>query len=123
MRAANRSPQEMLSREEREMQRRFSTLGRMRQRAVGVTDAPERRHTGLFDAAAAEVLEQHRELLWLRLADRSRAVTEAKERIREGTYGICASCGERIPPRRLQVLPTATLCVRCQERREAAVAS
>ena len=122
MRAANRGPQEILSREEREMQRRFAALRHLRQRNVGVADAPDRRHTGLYDAAAAEVLEQHRELLWQRLAARSRALTAAKDRVREGTYGICARCGHQIPPRRLQVLPTATLCVQCQERREAVYA-
>ena len=123
MRAANRSPQELLVREEREMQRRFSALSRIRRQSIGVFDAPDRRGTSLFDAAAAEVLEQHRDLLWQRLADRSRALTAAKDRIHEGAYGICASCGRPIPQRRLKVLPTATLCVRCQERREAALAA
>ena len=86
-------------------------------------DLPDRRRTSLFDAAAVEVLEQHRDLLWQRLADRSRALTEAKGRIREGAYGICAHCARPIPQRRLKVLPTATLCVQCQERREAALAA
>jgi len=123
MRAANRSPQELLVREEREMQRRFSALCRVRQKPIGVIDAPDRRGTSLFDAAAAEVLEQHRDLLWQRLADRSRALTAAKDRIREGAYGICACCGHPIPHRRLKVLPTATLCVQCQERCETALAA
>jgi RNA polymerase-binding transcription factor DksA len=113
----------MVNREEREMQRRFFALRRGSQQPVGVLDVPDRRRTGLFDAAAAEVLAQHRDLLWQRLADQSRAVTEAKDRIREGAYGICAHCGRPIPPRRLKVLPTATLCVQCQERRETALAA
>lgn len=123
MRAANRSPQEMLVREEREMQRRFSTLRRVRHRPIGVIDVPDRRRTSLFDAAAVEVLEQHRDLLWQRLADKSRALTEAKDRIREGVYGICANCARPIPQRRLKALPTATLCVQCQERHEALLAA
>jgi DnaK suppressor protein len=105
------------------MQRRFSAFRRIGQKPVGVIDVPERRRADLFDAAAAEVIEQHRELLWLRLADRSRALTAAKDRVRDGTYGICADCGRPIPQRRLKVLPTATLCVQCQERREAALAA
>src|SRR5512136_394159 len=79
MRATNRSLEGMLVREEREMQRRFSTLRRVRQWPVGMIDVPDRRRTSLFDAAAVEVLEQHRDLLWQRLADRSRAVTAAKD--------------------------------------------
>lgn len=123
MRIASRSPQELLIREEREMQRRFSALRRVAQQSVDTIDAPDRPRTDLYDAAAAEVLAQHRDLLWQRLADRSRAVTAAKDRIREGAYGICAHCGRPIPQRRLKVLPTATLCVQCQERREAALAA
>jgi len=123
MRAAIRSLEGMLVREEREMQRRFSTLRRVRQWPIGMIDVPDRRRTSLFDAAAVEVLEQHRDLLWQRLADRSRALTEAKDRIREGAYGICAHCARPIPQRRLKVIPTATLCVQCQERREAALAA
>lgn len=42
---------------------------------------------------------------------------------REGTYGICQACGCRIPRRRLEAMPTATLCVTCQEQREVAHAA
>jgi DksA/TraR C4-type zinc finger protein len=31
----------------------------------------------------------------------------------EGTYGICAYCGEDIDPKRLEALPTATRCILC----------
>ncbi|MDR0335537.1 MAG: TraR/DksA C4-type zinc finger protein [Planctomycetaceae bacterium] len=42
-------------------------------------------------------------------------VDEALARIKEGTYGICESCGGRIPKIRLNFLPYATLCVHCAE--------
>jgi DnaK suppressor protein len=123
MKTATRIPQEILAREEREMYRRFSALRRFRQKPVGMADSSDRRRTGWYDAAATEVVEQQRELLWQRLAERSRAVMLARDRVRDGTYGICGDCGRPIPPRRLQVLPTATLCVQCQERRETAIAA
>jgi len=31
-----------------------------------------------------------------------------------GTYGICEQCGTRIDPARLDILPHATLCLKCQ---------
>ncbi len=40
---------------------------------------------------------------------------EALRRIRTGSYGICAECGEGISPRRLSVLPWAGRCLECQE--------
>lgn len=40
----------------------------------------------------------------------------ALERVEEGTYGICESCGNAIPVERLEVLPYSTLCVECASR-------
>lgn len=40
-------------------------------------------------------------------------VREALLRIERGEYGTCASCGEDIAPRRLEVMPTATRCIKC----------
>ncbi|MGH9066748.1 MAG: TraR/DksA family transcriptional regulator [Acidimicrobiales bacterium] len=42
------------------------------------------------------------------------AVDAALARIDAGSYGRCASCGETIPAERLEVLPTATLCLACK---------
>ena len=44
-----------------------------------------------------------------------REVEEALLRVREGVYGICQECEEPISPKRLQALPWAKFCVRCQE--------
>jgi DnaK suppressor protein len=38
----------------------------------------------------------------------------ALERLDEGTYGICAECGHRIPWERLQIIPETRHCVRCE---------
>ncbi len=42
-------------------------------------------------------------------------VERAIEKIDNGTYGLCEICNTRIPTERLQVLPFATQCVKCQE--------
>jgi DnaK suppressor protein len=36
----------------------------------------------------------------------------------KGTYGFCESCGDRIDPARLEILPQATLCLKCQRKFE-----
>jgi DnaK suppressor protein len=46
------------------------------------------------------------------------AVEAALERVKQGTYGMCDSCGKPIPLGRLKVLPFAKLCVQCQEDEE-----
>jgi RNA polymerase-binding protein DksA len=40
-------------------------------------------------------------------------VERALERVAEGSYGSCESCGKSIPMNRLDVLPYATLCIDC----------
>ena len=50
-----------------------------------------------------------------------KAIDEALERIEDGTFGFCEDCGEKIPLRRLEVMPFATTCRDCkseQEKRE-----
>jgi RNA polymerase-binding protein DksA len=42
-----------------------------------------------------------------------RQIREALQRIGQGSYGVCAQCGEAIDPRRLKALPTATRCIAC----------
>lgn len=42
----------------------------------------------------------------------------ALERMREGHYGECEACGINIPMARLNALPYATLCVKCQREAE-----
>jgi len=44
-------------------------------------------------------------------------IDDALHRIANGTYGLCEECGQPIPPERLEILPYATLCVQCQEKR------
>jgi RNA polymerase-binding transcription factor len=48
-------------------------------------------------------------------ADELRRIDGALARISEGSYGLCASCGQEIPQARLEAEPTAVRCVQCQE--------
>ena len=47
-----------------------------------------------------------------------KAIDEALDRIKEGTYGVCAVCSSPINHRRLLAVPNAKLCIRCQEVKE-----
>jgi DnaK suppressor protein len=45
-------------------------------------------------------------------------VEQALARLRDGTYGDCADCGNAIPYARLEAYPAAKRCVACQENAE-----
>lgn len=57
--------------------------------------------------------------LWFSLSTGERQtlleVEEALKRMEEGTYGSCVSCGEEIGSRRLEAVPWARYCIKCQE--------
>ena len=46
------------------------------------------------------------------------AIDEALRRIDEGTFGICARCGQPIGEERLEAIPYATKCIECKRREE-----
>lgn len=48
-----------------------------------------------------------------RRAVMARRIDAARARVADGTFGACESCGEDIPPRRLDLDPTLPTCVSC----------
>ena len=44
-----------------------------------------------------------------------RLVRDALRRIEEGSFGLCLRCDEPISPKRLNAVPWAAYCLRCQE--------
>lgn len=44
-------------------------------------------------------------------------INETLELIERDEYGNCLSCGMPIPERRLEAIPSTTLCVKCAEKR------
>ncbi|WP_202863640.1 TraR/DksA family transcriptional regulator [Ornithinimicrobium avium] len=69
--------------------------------------------------AGAATWEREQELS---LTNNARSLLEqtqhAVERIEEGTYGDCESCGTPIGKMRLQAFPRATLCLTCKQKQE-----
>ena len=50
--------------------------------------------------------------------DTLQLIETALERIEEGTYGECEECGTKIPKRRLNAIPYASMCVKCASQNE-----
>ncbi len=45
-------------------------------------------------------------------------IKSALARIGDGSFGQCIRCGEVIPPERLEVMPYAQMCIRCETQEE-----
>jgi RNA polymerase-binding transcription factor DksA len=67
---------------------------------------------------AADEVEEYSTLLPLEhhLELRLKDINLALDKIREGKYGKCESCGKEIPIERLQAYPAARLCLSCEKK-------
>ncbi len=73
----------------------------------------------MTDQASAETDQN----FTLRLREREqkllKKIDEALERIINGSFGVCESCGGEISSKRLEARPVTTLCIECKTRQEA----
>lgn len=72
---------------------------------------------GVKDSVDLSLLDVSKEIAF-RLSERESQIVadidQALLRIREGSYGICARCGQPINDRRLEAVPTARYDAQCQ---------
>jgi len=72
-------------------------------------------------ADEADLDAYEREKTWALIQTLERkvdSIDHALRMARNGTYGICENCSNRIDPARLEILPEATLCLECQRQKE-----
>ena len=79
--------------------------------AIGYSTHQADDATEAFEQAKGLAMRQNTE----RLLDQ---VERALVRFDDGTYGLCANCGRPIDPARLEALPYAQLCLKCQSKQE-----
>ncbi len=82
------------------------------------SSAEERREGSPFgkrEEEATETLELEKRLtLENRIRQELSTIEHALEKIKNGTYGTCDSCGKPIDPARLEALPQANQCMDCK---------
>ena len=86
-----------------------------------VTDEQQRRLEAAMDSGDQALVDFEREMgiSLQEMRNRERQlIDDALDSVDEGTYGMCADCGEEISEKRLHALPFARLCVECQSKRE-----
>ena len=109
----------LLAEFKQELEERLRELFSEAERTVGdLTDVK----TNVPDPTDRASLESERNFL-LRIKDRERKliikIREALQRIEDGEFGICESCGDDISVERLRARPVTTLCIECKRRQEA----
>jgi len=82
-----------------------------------VAERRERGPYGEYGELATEIVEVEKGLiLEKRVRDQLAEVEHALDKLDQGTYGLCDSCGQPIEPARLEALPHANLCLSCKAR-------
>ncbi len=94
----------ILQKKEREL-----SAGLHNRRDIAVVSSPDE----LEQVQLAEVRELEIDKL-NRGTNLLRMVKDALRRISDGSYGLCQSCDTEIKPARLNAVPWAALCIRCQ---------
>jgi DnaK suppressor protein len=93
---------------------KLTEKARQLQAAVQIEDIAIERNAELGDEiqrlSEREIALQRMSRNWETAAQ----VRSALDRIQKGTYGICEECEEPIGDRRLNAIPWASLCIRCQ---------
>ena len=83
----------------------------MRMLDTYVSGGHDGRDRVLVDHLADAVLQQHHKLI--------KKIKKTLDRIEEGTFGICDTCGEDISIERLKARPVTTQCIDCKTKEEA----
>jgi DnaK suppressor protein len=92
------------------------------QRRIGQTESWIR-DGGVFGASLSDNFSSDLEELVERAShyhQRLRVLNRTLHRLREGSFGICAECEQPISQKRLDAMPTAEYCIRCQQEFEQA---
>ena len=87
----------------------FSDPDRANDNAASDSEANEESSHDRFSALVEE--------LTMRISE----IDAALSRISDGTYGYCSNCKQMIDTDRLAILPTATLCLSCEQQKKSAV--
>jgi DnaK suppressor protein len=103
----------------RELDRILVRLERHERTTLSEARSESARLVGDMFADAQVIASRNLDALsYERLSRRARELSNALERVRDGSYGICEECGGAIPAARRRALPGVTTCVRCQEQGE-----
>ncbi len=102
--------------------KREAIMNQMREKlGQSLTDDQQRRLESAMDSGDQALFDLEREMgiSLQEMRNRERQlIEEALSSLEEGTYGLCGECGEEISEKRLEALPFARYCIKCQSQME-----
>ena len=98
---------------ERLERRRAELIALLRDGDAGIQQIRSEREIEFGDEAQSEEEQERIALVGEAETAELTGVDAALARVADGTYGICAGCGEPIDPRRLEASPYAVQCADC----------
>jgi DnaK suppressor protein len=112
---------EKMLREERE--RLASSLGKLESSVLKRTQRESSGDLSAYSIHIADLstdaMEREKDLQVASAEGRRlQEIDDALRRLDDDDFGICESCGKQIEHRRLEVVPHARLCLKCQEKAE-----
>ena len=103
-------------------ERREALLAELRDDAARAREQPYSELAGpapdTGDESVATLIADLEQADITRDLDEFRALEAARERFKQGEYGICIDCGSDVGFERLKATPSALRCIQCQERFE-----
>lgn len=105
---------QLLEKEKIALEKELSALGRKK---AGVPHdyefvaREEESEADSLDEAQQASTQEEDQNIFTNIEERYDEVLGALERIKEGTYGVCALCGEQIAVERLKANPAAVMCI------------
>jgi DnaK suppressor protein len=103
-------------------QRRKALLAELREDTARTREHPYAEHAGpapdTGDESVASLFADLEQADVTRDLVEFRALEAARDRLKDGAYGICLDCGSDVGFERLKAFPAAARCIQCQERHE-----
>ncbi len=108
-----------LKKKEKELQKELKSFARKDFKIKGnwITKYPDY-HQGADLSEEADEVEEYATSLPVEhiLELELKKIKQALKNIKQGEYGICKKCGEKIDKQRLKVYPEADTCMKCEKK-------
>ncbi len=99
-------------------QRRVEILASIRKAREDTVEAHRQSFSEVGDLVSASLEKEMAFQYGEQGVNMLREIDTALEKLKEGNYGICEACGKNIGVKRLEIVPSARLCIKCKCKEE-----